>query len=238
MSLEYVCIGCSKVVKKCHKNICCKVCKKYIHKKCTNLKLSELKLLDPNDWVCRLCNENVHSNSISSDIESEINDLNKSEHFKLSSTDFTKYDDMIFNPLRFDHETNGKAYNDIVDDKDIHKCSYLTPDQFIIDANTKPSKTNFLNINIRSLSKKFDALKELLKSTECKFDVIGISETHLKEKPNDLYNIDGYNIEYTNRTTRGKGGVCMYVCMYVSDNLKYKLRYDLCKANASLNRVL
>ena len=40
-----------------------------------------------------------------------------------------------------------------------------------------------------------------------------MSETQLKDKPNDLLRIDGFNIEYTNRTGREKGGVCMYIRM-------------------------
>ena len=49
----------------------------------------------------------------------------------------------------------------------------------------------------------------------------------IKDKPNDLLRIDGFKIEYTNRTGREKGGVCMYI----SEELEYKLRTDLCQAN-------
>ena len=87
----------------------------------------------------------------------------------------------------------------------------------------------FLSAFIRSLSKNFDSLKECIKSLDCDFTVIGVSETHLKDKPNDIHNINGYNIEYTNRAGREKDGVCMYI----SDQVKYKLRTDLCQANSS-----
>ena len=56
-----------------------------------------------------------------------------------------------------------------------------------------------------------------------------MSETHLKDKPNDIVSIEGYNIEYTNRIGREKGGVCMFI----SEELKYKLRTDLCQANSN-----
>ena len=42
-------------------------------------------------------------------------------------------------------------------------------------------------------------------------------------------NLPGYNIEYTNRIGREKGGVCMYI----SDKVKYKLRKDLCPENSN-----
>ena len=59
--------------------------------------------------------------------------------------------------------------------------------------------------------------------------MIGLSETHLKDQPNTLYNLDGFNIEYVNRIGREKGGVCLYV----TEKVKYKLRTDLCIANSS-----
>ena len=69
-----------------------------------------------------------------------------------------------------------------------------------------------LNVNIRSLSKNFDKLKECIKTGKHEFTVIGLSETHLKDKPHDFYSLPGYNIEYVNsRVGRSKGGVCMYV---------------------------
>ena len=73
-----------------------------------------------------------------------------------------------------------------------------------------------------------DSLKECMKSLDCKFDVIGMSETHLKDKLNDIISIEGYNIEYTNKLGREKGSVCMFI----SEELKYKLRTYLCQANS------
>jgi exonuclease III len=110
------------------------------------------------------------------------------------------------------------------------KCSYITPDQFFNkDAFAKNGKFTILNINIRSLSKTFDKLKECIKTLNHSFTIIGLSETHLKEKPHDYYNLPGYKMEYTNRIGREKGGVCMYI----SDHVNYKVRKDLCHANSN-----
>ena len=219
------CVVCSKTVKKCHKEISCKICSGFTHKKCTKLKSKQFKCLNVKEWVCPNCCQDVQTSS--SDLENEVNNLNKSFDFHLTDVDFQKYDKMLFNPLRFEHNTTSKAYNDVTCADNIHKCSYLTPEQFRADRNEISRKNNFLNVNIRSLSKNSDSLRECIKSLDCKFDVIGISETHLKDKPNDLLRIDGFNIEYTNRIGREKGGVCMYI----SEELKYKLRTDLCQAN-------
>ena len=79
------------------------------------------------------------------------------------------------------------------------------------------------------MSENFDSLKACIKKTNKEFSVIGISETHLKDKPNDYLNIPGYSIEYTNRIGREKGGVCMFI----SDKVKYKLMKDLCYATSN-----
>ncbi len=119
------------------------------------IKSKELKALNPKDWICQICIQESLTR-LSSNLKHEVNDLNESPEFKLSKTDFDKYDNMIFSPLRFDHETNGKAYNDVVRDDDVHQCSYLTPDQFRKNTNVKNCKTNCLNI--RSLWKNFNSL--------------------------------------------------------------------------------
>ena len=104
-----------KIVKNCHKDIRCKTCKGFVHKKCTNLKPKYIKSEEAKDWVCQIYN------------------------------------------IQMDSECN--VEND----------------------------TNNLN------------------------------ETHLKDKPNTLYNIPGFNVEYTNRIDREKGGVCLYIYLIKSN---------------------
>ena len=230
------CVGCSKIVKNCHKNITCKTCKGYVHKKCTKLTSKQLKCLDLNEWVCvkcvsnhRTCNDN--SINFNSDIEQEVTDLNKSSEFNVTEVDLHKYDNMVFNPLRFDSKITKNGYSDVVENDidGIHECTYHTPVQFYSDIKASSGKFNFLNVNIRSLSKNFDKLNECLKILKTDFTVIGISETHLKEKPSEIYNLPGYSLEFVNRNEREKGGVCLYI----SDKVKYKLRKDLCHANST-----
>ena len=61
------------------------------------------------------------------------------------------------------------------------------------------------------MSKNVDELKACMKVVNAEFNVIGLCETHLKDKPNDYLNLPGYNIECANRISREKGGVCMLV---------------------------
>ena len=67
--------------------------------------------------------------------------------------DFKNYDNMIFNPQRFDSNNTEKTYNDIVDSHNggIHECSYLTLEQFCRHSDTNCGNFNLLDVNIRSL---------------------------------------------------------------------------------------
>ena len=189
------------------------------------MKPKYLKSIATKDWVCQNCN--IQRNS-ESDIKNDTNNLSESPEFNITNVDFQQYNNMIFNLLKYDFNPH-KTYNDVTSDDIAHKCSYLTPEQFCLDPKASSGKFNLLNVNIRSLSKNFDSLKECLKSLDCEFAVIGVSETHVKDKPNEIYNIPGFNVEYTNRIGREKGGVCLYI----SDKIKYKLKTDLCEANSN-----
>jgi len=223
-----VCVICSKTMKEHHKNIFCKNCNGYVHKKCTKLKPKELKNLT--DWICPNCT--VTDTSLMSDISDDVNKLNDSPEFNVLDVDLIRYDNMIFNPIRFDLNSSNKNYSDVTEqiNEVCHECVYRTPEQFSLESSaTVNGKLNFLNVNVRSLSKNFEKLQECIKTSNCSFNVIGISETHLKDKPADYFNLPGYNIEYTNRIDRDKGGVCLYV----SDKINYKLRNDLNHANSN-----
>ncbi len=122
------CIVCSKVIRNCHKNICCKKCNGYIHKKCTKLKQKQLKCLDVKDWICKKCS--LDQDASCSDLDTSLNNLNENPFFNVIETDFDKYDSMVFSPLSFDHNSSNKVYNDISNNENLHQCSYIIPDQF------------------------------------------------------------------------------------------------------------
>ena len=73
-----------------------------------------------------------------------------------------------------------------------------------------------------------------IKTLDQKFTAIGLSETHLKDKPLEYYHLPGYILEYTNRVGREKGGVGLNI----SNGVKYDLRQDLCKASSHFESVI
>ena len=68
----------------------------------------------------------------------------------------------------------------------------------------------------------------MFKNLDHKFTAIGLSETYLKDKSLEYYHLPGYNLEYMNRVGLEKGNVGLYI----SNDVKYKLRQDLCKASS------
>ena len=83
-----------------------------------------------------------------------------------------------------------------------------------------------LHINIQSLSAKYEALKELIKTlheNEINVDFILFCETFLHKGNATLFQIEGYNFMCHNRANMKRGGVAMYV----KDTLQYKPRPDL-----------
>ena len=74
------------------------------------MKQKYLKCLNPKEWVCQICNKDIHASS-NSNFENEINDLNESPKFIITDVNLTKYDNILFNPLRFDYNSTIKWYN-------------------------------------------------------------------------------------------------------------------------------
>ena len=105
---------------------------------------------------------------------------------------------------------------------------YCSPD----DINTQlitSSENSFsvLHVNIRSISKNFEKLKDLLSNTNFKFKIICLSETWCKDedvKNNSLFQIPNYSTIHQIRSGDKKGGG---VCMFLHNTLVYKLRLDL-----------
>ena len=228
VSRKNVCVVCSNIIKECHKDISCELCKLYVHKKCTNLKPKELKRL--NKWKCDKCSEGVN-NSDDTEIECESHEvISLNANVNVADINFDKYDRMLFNPLRFENMSKESEANNenILKSADI-ECTYVTTEQLSQNICNQQADLTLFNLNIRSLNKNFDKLTQCLKSINHKFTVIGLTETQLKNKPHDYFQLPNYNLEYMNRVGRNSGGVCLYI----RNDIKYKLRPDLCRANSN-----
>ena len=85
----------------------------------------------------------------------------------------------------------------------IQRCSYSENDKFIKLKQDfcRQFKTHFslLSLNINGLSKKIDDLEIFLDTLQFKFDVIGITETHLNSLTEKYTKLKNYKSFYNSR---------------------------------------
>ena len=70
---------------------------------------------------------------------------------------------------------------------------------------------------------------EFLHGTSVDFNIIGLVESRLKDKPHGYFHLDGYNLECANRQSDKGGGGGGVVCLFIKEELKYVVRNDLSK---------
>ena len=103
-------------------------------------------------------------------------------------------------------------------------------------ASFDPNAFSVLHLNIRSMKKHSENVKEFLKNLSVSFSTICLSETWCEsqdESQNSNYIFSGYNFFYQYRQYRRGGGVCLFV----KESFCYKTRQDLsinCDAIESL----
>ena len=116
----------------------------------------------------------------------------------------------------------------------VRESQYLTHNQFIQNVkSTSKCDLNFLNLNIRSLNKKFEQLTSLLDNIDlCNF-IIGLTETWLQDQPHSLFSLSQHNLIFNNRTNKRGGGVAMYV----PDHLNFKVLSDINTMNLAMEVV-
>ena len=79
------------------------------------------------------------------------------------------------------------------------ESSYVTSEKLNQNISEEQADFTLFNLNIRSLNKNFDKLKQCLKSVNHNFNVIGLTENQLKDKPHEYLQLPDHNLEYMNR---------------------------------------
>ena len=107
------------------------------------------------------------------------------------------------------------------DDLNIN-CKYYTPSE-LNDKNFHLASLSIAHLNISSLSYHLDSLKNLINSLDKQFDVIGISESRIRDlNHNSNIELESYKIVQC-PTESTKGGSLLYI----SKNLEFVERPDL-----------
>ena len=120
------------------------------------------------------------------------------------------------------------TFNDSTEDyiSDSVSSRYYTPSDFVSSKFSTDSFSVF-HINIASLSAHIDDLKWLLDTLDHKFDVVGISETKIRESIEPLTNIQLPGYEFKQVPTKSHFGG---VGFFIKEGTNYKIRHDLSKS--------
>ena len=212
-------------------SIFCDLCKLLVHIKCNNLNYVDYQYLsgctDP--WHCLRCNSEIYAfgslnkQNFVSFIRENLTDSLKLDNLNSTSTLVLKQPanlSQLFN--QFDN-TNKNHTNK--DPDNVVKCRYYDIEE--IQTLKIPNKSKFLSmfpINTCSLSKNFDDLEYLLKTTNMNFNIIAISETRITKNVNKITNININNYAYEFTPTESSAGGNL---IYVANHLAYKPRTDL-----------
>ena len=214
MVVKYPCKICHKTIGKRHKAIRCSNCDERIHIKCNNLDIKAYNKLieDPKPWYCQVCVDSMIPFS------------------KLTDNEF----DSIQSGKRFCLNRNSEINNCPQHLKDLFKnlnninsavnCKYFDVDDLIKLRHDKKGLSSYIHMNIASLPCHIDELRNLINNIESDIDVIGITESSLKQCDTNItdVNIKGYAIEHT-PTEAKKGGSLLYI----NSIHNYKSREDL-----------
>ncbi len=210
------CSVCCRHVRKTYRNIKCSLCKHYVHKQCTDLTNKEAKFKKHCSpfWHCKTCNDEIISlpfNHITNENEYFLHLYRFFEHENLRKN---RFENLAFNPNIFEIDSNEIGCNS--------QCSYYTEDILNQVNNKYVNNMSMLNANIRSLYKNVDAFKDFICTSQINFEIIGLVETWLQDKPQEYLKLPGYNLEFQNRAGKKGGGVCLYI----KDNVNYHVRND------------
>ena len=90
-------------------------------------------------------------------------------------------------------------------------------------------KFSILHLNIRSLNKSIDNLRDFLASLKGKFSVTVLTESWYDEtaNKNSLFDLENYNSVHKTRKNKKRGGICIYI----HKSIHFKVRNDLALFN-------
>ena len=127
-----------------------------------------------------------------------------------------------------EREPDGNFFNEV--NTQNFECSYLFPNEIesFLSEKENSETINAIHVNIRSLSKNFDNLLDILRDSNNSFNVLFLTETWCTDstlKININLHLPNFDIISQERKTNNCGGVVLF-CIHKSQ--AYNLRNDLC----------
>ena len=221
---KFKCPICLKSVGKCP-SIQCDICDLWIHQaKCSGLNRKQFEVLcQPNSesWHCPKCLNLILPFPHESKAPAKSSDATPGTMSDELKSLFCDLNDIVTGIETSDDDECEIQFQS-------NNCSYLNCNEFNSIFSSKPTNFSAFHLNIASMPKHFDELRALLAQLDCKFSLIGITETRnsialnrVPEQDHD-FKIYGYK-KFATPTESSVGGVSMYV----SDTCPCKPRDDL-----------
>lgn len=126
--------------------------------------------------------------------------------------------DLFSNPDKSDEGDPDLILSTLINRSDYLSVSKLNK---VINEYGSPTFT-ILHCNIRSLSKNFNLIEEMLRTLDSKSDIIGVTETKLNEFSVANVDIESYNFYHTDSPTNAGGAA-----LYINNSLKTIPRPDI-----------
>ena len=125
------------------------------------------------------------------------------------------------NDVGLDNDIN--FFNDKLQEID---SPYFSVENFkTVSKQLNGDKFSILHLNIRSLNKNIDNLRDFLASVKGKFSVIVLAESWCDEAANktSLLDLENYNSVHKTRKNKKGGGICIYI----HKSIHFKVRNDV-----------
>ena len=204
-------------------------CEKYFHVKCCNI--SKVMFLNKKEnrepWVYQKCISVFLpiSNLDNNELFLEANNLSVSKSDDVISMPSFTIQSLVDQMLGQNFETDEFMGETIL-------SKYFTPE--FLESKWFANNFSMIHINITWLSKHIDELRGLLTVLNHPFDIIGITETRLRDD-NSLVNIeiDGYIFKHSpTKTACGRAG------MYVKSSYEFDIKQNLSKSCANISESI
>ena len=133
--------------------------------------------------------------------------------------------------MAYDPDVN--FFNDKLDEID---SQYYTEDQLIQFSSTLDTKIfSIFHLNIRSLNKNIENLQNLVSVLKGHFKIIVLTETWCGDTAtkNSIYQIPNYTVIHKTRKEKQGGGLCIFI----RNDLNFKLRNDLDKFDSDIETL-
>ena len=201
-----------------------------MHIKCNNLNFIDYQYLNGNDdpWFCLKCNTELFPFGTLNN--KTFNQYINSSNIQNKDIDQDNSSNLVLKPppnlkSLFNQFNNSSQIHDFKDPENVVNCKYYNLEE--VQTMKIPNKKNSLSlfhINACSLSKNFEDLEYLLKTTNTNFDIIAISETRILKNTKIVKNINIQNFSYEFTPTESTAGGTL---IYIADHLAYQKRNDL-----------